>query len=264
MAAQPTASEWLEIESVAAELAAWAGATIRQGLGHVPMEAKNGNPADPVTEIDRAVEAHVRARLGAVFPEHAVVGEEAGGRSQADGLNWHVDPVDGTANFAHKLPWCAFSLGLALGEEPIFGLIEAPFLGWRVQGRPGQGTRSNDLAVRVADPPMAGSLCLLELEGAGAWPGMWALADRLAAEGVTVRVMGSAALALASVATGGAAAALLGRTHSWDVTAGIAQVRAAGGEVTGPGGHSSPMPLDGVWAASPGWISRLRHLCGGL
>ncbi len=67
---------------------------------------------DLVTVADRTVEKLIRTRLGEVFPEHGIYGEE-GTRERLEGeFRWYVDPLDGTTNFAHGFPQFCVSLGL--------------------------------------------------------------------------------------------------------------------------------------------------------
>ena len=57
----------------------------------------------PVTEADLAVEAMVRSRLASEFPDDAVLGEEDGLAGSGSRV-WVVDPIDGTKNFAARIP----------------------------------------------------------------------------------------------------------------------------------------------------------------
>ena len=72
--------------------------------------------ADLVTEVDVSVERHVRDVIGRRFPGHRFVGEEMGGSAAPGVPCWYLDPVDGTTNFANRLPWNAFSLALAVDD----------------------------------------------------------------------------------------------------------------------------------------------------
>ena len=85
---------------------------------------------DLVTEYDKRSEAHVVAALRAAFPDDEVVAEEGGGQSGASGRRWLVDPLDGTTNFAHGLPFFCVSIGLEDASGPLVGVVDAPALGW--------------------------------------------------------------------------------------------------------------------------------------
>ena len=68
---------------------------------------------DVVTEGDRACEALVRERLAAARPDDLVLGEEGGtsGTPAPGQVRWIVDPIDGTVNYTHGLPWFSVSIG---------------------------------------------------------------------------------------------------------------------------------------------------------
>lgn len=84
---------------------------------------------DPVTEADRAVEAHLRAGLAAAFPTHRIVGEEGGTTGPADApASWVIDPIDGTKAFVTGVPAWGTLVGLVDGDDPVAGWVHQPFL----------------------------------------------------------------------------------------------------------------------------------------
>ncbi len=93
---------------------------------------------DPVTEADRGVEARVRERLGARFPDHGIVGEEYGTTTGSSAWSWIVDPIDGTRAFIMGLPVWGCLLGLLRDGEPVGGLMHQPVLGETFSGN-GEG-----------------------------------------------------------------------------------------------------------------------------
>ena len=102
-----------------------------------------------VTNIDRAVEAHIRNRIGDDFPSFNVYGEEEGMDEgiSPDAPLWAIDPVDGTANMAHGLPiWC-ISVGLIVKGVPTVGVIYAPLLGVLYSAGLGLGAERNGMAL---------------------------------------------------------------------------------------------------------------------
>ena len=82
---------------------------------------------DIVTESDRRSEALIVARLRKHYPDHGIVAEEGGGAvGRTRNICWHVDPLDGTTNFAHGYPCFAVSIGLARMGEPLAGVVFNP------------------------------------------------------------------------------------------------------------------------------------------
>lgn len=112
--------------SAAADAAEAAAQLVMSGFRHgVTVEQKHVN--DFVTQYDRASEELLRKRLAASLP-YAIVGEEAGG-ALADGVGLYVDPIDGTTNFMHGHPYWCISIGLVAHGAPVAGYVLAPVLG---------------------------------------------------------------------------------------------------------------------------------------
>ena len=215
--------------------------------------AKSG-AFDLVTDLDRDVERHVRESIHARFPAHAVVGEEFGRSGQLDAeLTWYLDPIDGTTNFAHGLPWASFSLGLADRQGPLVGVVCDLDRGEVFTAVRGGGAWLDGRSIRCADATdVAGQVVLTEWVGNRSWRGMPAMVDRLAGLGATSRIMGSSALALAHVAAGRAAVAVLGAYHPWDVMAGVLVACESGAQLLSRRGPALAPPGDGLLVACPG------------
>ena len=78
----------------------------------------------PVTIADKAVEAELRQAILAAFPDHAVIGEEQGGRADRQ-ICWVIDPIDGTRAFVIGKPLFGTLVGVARDGQPFAGLIDA-------------------------------------------------------------------------------------------------------------------------------------------
>jgi myo-inositol-1(or 4)-monophosphatase len=79
-----------------------------------------------VTYVDKESERRFVEGLSALLPQAGFVAEEGTGERNMGGLNWVIDPLDGTTNFVHGMPvWCT-SIGLCDGIEPILGVIYDP------------------------------------------------------------------------------------------------------------------------------------------
>jgi fructose-1,6-bisphosphatase/inositol monophosphatase family enzyme len=221
------------------------------------VSTKKG-PSDFVTEIDRAVEQHVREVIADHFDDHSVIGEEFGatGSTVAE-YRWYVDPVDGTTNYAHGVPWSSFSLGLVDGAGPAVGVVADPARGELFSAVRGGGARLGGLPIRCSETTeVAGSVLLTEWAGHQAWPGFLPMLDTLAKAECTTRIMGSSALSVATVAAGRADAVVLGGYNTWDVAAGVLIAREAGVRTLGRDGAELPAVPGagdhGLLAATPG------------
>lgn len=84
---------------------------------------------DPVTLADTEVEAFIRERIREQFPEHTVIGEEAGETTGSGDVCWFIDPVDGTRGFVAGSPMWGTLLGMMKGDTCALGLMHQPFVG---------------------------------------------------------------------------------------------------------------------------------------
>ncbi len=105
---------------------------------------------DLVTEADRRAEETIVGLLRGTFPRHAVLAEEGDYGERDSDYCWIVDPLDGTTNYAHGLPWWAVSIALTCRGETILGVIHVPCLGEMFVAEKGKGCRLNAHPVRVS------------------------------------------------------------------------------------------------------------------
>lgn len=239
---------------VAGRLANDATDVITATAGRGARPGTKDSPFDWVTDTDRTLERHTRRVLTAEFPGIPVVGEEFGADVGADvaEYRWVVDPVDGTANYVAGMPWCAYSLALIDQTGPVLGVVADPYRGQIYAAARGRGARANGKVMQLVDrKTTAGAIVLTELSKTGPWPGMGRFIERAARAHVGVRVLGSAALAIAQVALGHAAAAVLHSYHEWDVAGSVAIAIEAGAVVLDRHGEGSALPADGLLVAAP-------------
>lgn len=107
-----TASERDALLDVALKAAEAGGAVLRSHFGQVRQIREKGRCGDLVTEADLAAETTVLDLLRRETPDLGVLAEESGRRSGTSALEWCVDPLDGTTNFAHGYPFFGCSVGL--------------------------------------------------------------------------------------------------------------------------------------------------------
>ncbi|MDP3427713.1 MAG: inositol monophosphatase family protein [Humidesulfovibrio sp.] len=192
------------------------------------------SPKDLVTETDVAVENFLRDRLGPLVPEAGFLGEEGSSGLGLQGLAWVVDPLDGTTNFAHGVPFVATSVALCLEGLPLLGVVNLPLLGEIFTTARGLGARLNNEPIHVSD-----TATLLESLVATGFPyrieeHQAAILRQLAlAMPATqgVRRAGAAALDLAFVACGRYDGFFEFALNPWDTAAGVLLIQEAGGRV---------------------------------
>ncbi|HSA90184.1 MAG TPA: inositol monophosphatase family protein, partial [Burkholderiales bacterium] len=104
---------------------------------------------DFITAADGELERLIIGRLKARFPQDAFLGEEGGADGAGDAV-WVIDPIDGTANFAHRIPHFCVSIAFVSAGELLLGAIAAPMYGELYRARLGRGAFLNDRGMRVA------------------------------------------------------------------------------------------------------------------
>lgn len=124
---------------VALHLADRADAVTMDYFGSGDLAVRQKPDRTPVTDADLATEELLTAILTQRRPADGVLGEERGGRTTPDGRVWVLDPIDGTKNFLRGVPVWATLISLAVGGEPVLGVVSAPILGRRWWGAPGAG-----------------------------------------------------------------------------------------------------------------------------
>ena len=92
-------------------------------------DKSDGGAFDPVTGTDRRVEAAIRDRIAARFPDHGIYGEELGDKPGTAAWRWIVDPIDGTRAYIAGLPAWGCLLGLLRDGEPVLGWMHQPVVG---------------------------------------------------------------------------------------------------------------------------------------
>src|SRR6202044_3285287 len=135
---------------VALEAAHEAGAVVLAEHSR-PQKISYKGDVDLVTETDKRSEALIVGRLRREFPEHRIVAEEgSSGAAAASRYEWHVDPLDGTTNFAHGYPCFAVSIGLLKDGEPIVGVVLNPVTNELFSAACGEGAYLNQKLIHVS------------------------------------------------------------------------------------------------------------------
>lgn len=116
-----------ELEDIAVSIASEAADLIRSSrseLGDVSVGMRvKSSTVDPVTIVDEAAEAFIAERLAAVRPLDGLLGEEGHSRESESGVQWCVDPIDGTVNFLYGLPAYAVSIAAVLDGQAVAGAV---------------------------------------------------------------------------------------------------------------------------------------------
>ena len=186
-------------------------------------------------QMDRDTQTVAETAVKEFYPDHAILGEE--GSLPAPSLyTWVIDPIDGTMNYFHDMPWWSTSVALMRGEQTLVGCVYLPRLGECFTAAADQPARLNGEPVRVSTITSFDEAMILSGLGKPSGANGYAL-DRLvrvANRAQKTRVMGSAANDICMVACGRAEAYIDDGIHLWDYAAAALILQRAGGvfEVT--------------------------------
>lgn len=197
---------------------------------------------DLVSYVDRESEKQLVARLQQLLPEAGFITEEGTVAQEDKALRWIIDPLDGTTNFTHGLPFFSISIALAAGEELLLGVVYESNREECFSAYKDGGARLNGQTIRVSEVPVLDQALL-----ATGFP--YYAFDRIENYLTVLRYfmqhtqgmrrLGSAALDLAYVACGRFEGYFEYNLNSYDVAAGALLVAEAGGKVTDfKGGNS--------------------------
>jgi myo-inositol-1(or 4)-monophosphatase len=257
---------------VARDAAAAGGTELRRHFGRLEQVREKGSAGNLVTEADLAAEAAVLAVLEARTPSLAVLAEESGRREGQGDLQWCVDPLDGTTNYAHGYPIFGTSVGLCWRGLPLLGALEVPVLEEHYWAAPGLGAWCNDHRLRVSD---CGRLEDALLVTGFSYDRIHRLDNNYAEfawfthRSHGVRRAGAAAVDLAFVAAGRVDGYWERGLAPWDLAAGVVLVEQAGGVVCAYDGAPLDMAAGRVIACAPNLrqpliegLARCRPLSG--
>ena len=215
---------------------------------------------DLVTEVDRSSEALISERILQARPDDGIVGEEGTGIATASGVEWLVDPIDGTTSFVYGLPGFSVSIAARLGGDVVAGCVVAPAITTEYSAVIGEGATMNGKPISCRETTSLAKA----LVGTGFSPDH----ERRARQGEVfaqiipqirdIRRMGSAALDLCAVAAGQLDAYFETGLSIWDYAAG--QLIAAEAGALTVVEHDAASDRSFVMAAAPGIAGELVAL----
>jgi myo-inositol-1(or 4)-monophosphatase len=231
----------------------------QQGVDEYSADLKTEN--NLVTYVDKESERRLVEGLGQLLPEAGFIAEEGTGSPSPSGLNWVIDPLDGTTNFVHKVPiWC-ISVGLVLDRTALLGVIYNPNgQGESFTAYQGGGAFLNGQRIHVSsiyDIEKSLLVTGFPYDDFGREQQYLQLLREFTHCTRGMRRLGSAALDLAWTACGRFEAFYEYGLNPWDVAAGVVIVNEAGGHCTEFNGGTNPIFGQDIVASN-------RHIHGAL
>jgi myo-inositol-1(or 4)-monophosphatase len=246
-----------------------ASRALKRDFGEVEqLQVSVKGPGNFVTAADRRAEETLRQELDRARPGYSFLGEEGGLQEGSDRTHcWIVDPLDGTLNFLHGIAHFAISIALEREGAIVAGVIYNPITDELFTAERGKGAFLNERRIRVAGRtrltdaviacalphPSRGDVALARREHN-------AVQDKIAG----LRRFGAAALDLAWVAAGRFDGYWERSLSSWDMAAGIALVREAGGFVSDVDGRDVSLASGGIVAGNDTIHRELLRLLKGV
>ena len=217
-------------------------------------ESKEGSEGwDPVTVADRNTELAMRRILRRRRPDDGILGEEFGTSAGRTGLQWVLDPIDGTRSFISGLPMWGVLIAVSDKDGPLFGIIDQPHIGERYQGGLGTASmhdRRGGRSLGTRRTRKVGEAILFTT-----FPEIGTAAERSAFERLSACTMltryGTDCYAYALLAAGCIDLVVEAGLHPYDIHAPIAVVQAAGGVATGWSGSPAHESSRVIAAATP-------------
>ena len=233
--------QWTNYRDLASSAAVAAAAVARRYQRQRPPAEEKAGYWDLVTEADREAQVAALQVLRAGAPEIPIVAEEGADAAPESGLWWLVDPIDGTTNFVHGLPYFCSSVALIADGAPVAAAVADPSHRLTYAAARGAGAHCNRRRLHVdaaADFPQA--LLSSRVTPRSPYGDNMRAYSRVSGVARATRNLGSAELELCHVACGWLSAFWEMILNPWDYAAGALLVAEAGGIVTDAAG----LPLD--------------------
>jgi myo-inositol-1(or 4)-monophosphatase len=217
------------------DIAKEAGEIIRNGFGKtLDIEYKTGE-SNLVTNIDKASEKHIIQSIQRKYKSHSILGEEGTNIRNDSEYLWVIDPLDGTTNFAHRLPIFSVSIGVLKNNALYAGVVYDVMNDIVYSAVKGEGSYANGEKLHVNSNEIVGHSVLVT----GFPYNISENPDRalekfseMVKKTRAVRRLGSAAIDLCFVAKGVFDAFWEVYLHPWDMAAGMLILEEAGGKIT--------------------------------
>jgi myo-inositol-1(or 4)-monophosphatase len=243
-----------------------AGKGLLRDFGEVDrLQISRKGTANFVTSADTRTEQLLKAELKKVRPDFGFLMEEAGEiRGKDAQFRWIIDPLDGTSNFIHAIPYFCISIALerTLNDksEIVAGVIFDPIHNEVFSAEKNMGAFVNGRRLTVSTRDKFDDAMLVTGRLPSKESGYNNRLAELAAQGTTLRYFGATALDLANLAAGRIDACWYYTVQPWDLAAGILLVEEAGGVVSEVNGGAATIYSKTLMASNralSGTVSKL-------
>ena len=236
-----------DLRVLASGIAKKTGKKIAKKLGQRHTLTYKSSATDLVTEIDEWSESKITEYISSRRPSDEIICEEGTYIQGKNNIRWFIDPIDGTTNFVYGHPGFSISIGAEIDKETQVGAIYAPLLNELFSASSFHGTTRNGREVEISKTKELSNALIAtgfsyksEFRGTQA-KNLIGILPKIR----DIRRMGGAAFDLASVACGRVDAFFEHGLSPWDISAGHALIKNAGGVMmtinpSGSGGYKQP------------------------
>jgi myo-inositol-1(or 4)-monophosphatase len=240
-----------------------AGTVLKEGFGTDYTISSKSQIHDLVTEYDHKSEAIIIETIRSSFPDHQILTEESGHHASDGDITWIIDPLDGTVNFAHGIPFFCASIAAIQGTDILCGVIYSPMTEELFTAEMGEGAFLNGHSYKVTQQTSLLHSFLVTGFPYSVKENPLHCIDHFAhivGMGIPIRRLGSAALDLAYVAVGRFDGFWEVALQPWDMAAGALLVKEAGGIVIDYSGNDlNVMKSSSIIAGNIDIVKALRN-----
>lgn len=223
------------------------------GQRSAELELEKKGKHNFVTEVDKTAEKMLVARLKELLPQAGVLAEEGMANDSSGEMRWIIDPLDGTTNFIHGIPFFSVSVALESPSGLLAGVVydvvnDECFTAWQDGPAKLNGEEiSVSQTMELGNSLVATGFPYEHEQGIDTY---LALFGDVVNKSRGLRRLGSAALDLAYVACGRFSGFYELGLNPWDIAAGVLLVRQAGGKVTSFDGTHHDLPEKDILATN--------------
>lgn len=244
-----------QLRDVAVEIAREAGELVRTRRAELVDDTSvaglqattttKSSAVDPVTVVDQASEAFIVDQINRTRPGDGIIGEEGANKESTTGVEWIVDPIDGTVNFLYGIPGYAVSIGVAVDGGLVAGAVLNVATGELYYAAEGEGAfRDHEgTTTRLQTNTLNDTTEAMVATGFGYTSSRRKAQAQILTHVLPqvrdIRRMGAAALDFCHLAAGRIDAYYEHGLHPWDFAAGAVIAREAGAHVQVPGLRAS-------------------------
>ncbi|MFI9010292.1 inositol monophosphatase family protein [Actinosynnema sp. NPDC053489] len=233
-----------------------------------PQKVSEKADRDTYTDVDVRIERRIRSFLADTTPDIDFLGEEEGHSSQTTDSKhfWALDPIDGTANFTHDLPFAAVQISLIIEDSPVVAAVALPFWNKIYWATSGGGAYANGEPIRVSTTTQTRK-AIVSIGDYAVGDGAQeknkkrlAVTGKLAHQVERIRMFGSAAHDFVWLAEGRLDGVIILSNQIVDVAAGALIAKEAGGAILDSSGNQYSTSSIDVVAAGPNLIEAMLSI----